>query len=475
MPFSEAEDPLPPPLVVALFGGTGVGKSTLLNRLAGSEIAEASPLRPTSRQLTVYLHRRLDPLPLPGGVRVVRHDQERLSQIVWIDTPDLDSVESEHRQQALAILPLVDVVVYVVDPERYRDDTGWRLLLEERQRHGWLFVMSHWDSGHELQIEDLKGLLREAGFEDPILLRCDNRPEVDRRRPDDFATLEAILEEVAAVKGQDVIRKRRGEMERGTLAMALEKLSFAPPERWVELQERWRKVVADRRRDLLPLIEEFSQTASRFRAQEERWFLEPLQLALDQLLLEAADLGLPHRALALRLDPLRRELAATIDRTVRQAIVEALRRPGGRLHTLATVTSEKLRFGLPLLASSGIAYQVVVKYYQGFFEEKYYLGDEFLLHSAMLLLLSWLIPELLYRLLRPPTEKRRQAGIALGLERALAELEGRVAALIGQLAEEAERKEAERRDWLARLETRPEPLPPLPYLERMLPRHARAA
>jgi len=47
------------PLIVAFFGGTGVGKSTLLNRLAGDTVARVGIERPTSREITVYLHRAL--------------------------------------------------------------------------------------------------------------------------------------------------------------------------------------------------------------------------------------------------------------------------------------------------------------------------------------------------------------------------------------------------------------------------------
>ena len=41
------------PLIVAFMGGTGVGKSTLLNRLAGKVIAKAGIERPTSREVTL--------------------------------------------------------------------------------------------------------------------------------------------------------------------------------------------------------------------------------------------------------------------------------------------------------------------------------------------------------------------------------------------------------------------------------------
>ncbi|GAH45334.1 unnamed protein product, partial [marine sediment metagenome] len=45
------------PLLVGLFGGTGVGKSSLLNRLAGQQIAKTGVTRPTSIQATMYVHR----------------------------------------------------------------------------------------------------------------------------------------------------------------------------------------------------------------------------------------------------------------------------------------------------------------------------------------------------------------------------------------------------------------------------------
>src|SRR5262245_38572986 len=59
----QLEQPL---LIIVLMGGTGVGKSTLLNALAGGAIAQASFQRPTTRDPVVYYHHstqphRLDP------------------------------------------------------------------------------------------------------------------------------------------------------------------------------------------------------------------------------------------------------------------------------------------------------------------------------------------------------------------------------------------------------------------------------
>jgi GTP-binding protein EngB required for normal cell division len=120
---------VPDTYVMALVGGTGVGKSTLLNALAGSRVSEAGARRPTTARPVAWVPSarggRLAALrPLLDRLDVgtiVEHDGERLGDVVILDLPDIDSLEPGHRAAVEAALPKVDVVAWVTDPEKYAD------------------------------------------------------------------------------------------------------------------------------------------------------------------------------------------------------------------------------------------------------------------------------------------------------------------------------------------------------------------
>lgn len=169
-----------PLLVALLMGGTGVGKSSLLNALAGGNVALASFTRPTTRDPVVYHHQSVPLERLPPELRkcrLVAHDRPALAQKILVDTPDLDSNEPENRDRLEAVLPLADVVLYVGSQEKYHDQAGWEMFLQQKQRRAFAFVLNKWDRClHGLATglrpdEDLLQDLKENGFSQPLIFR----------------------------------------------------------------------------------------------------------------------------------------------------------------------------------------------------------------------------------------------------------------------------------------------------------------
>ena len=115
--------------VVALAGATGSGKSTLFNALSGSDVSSPGVRRPTTgvAHATVWprsdgasADRLLDWLEVPR--RHVQPDPDpALEGLVLLDLPDHDSTRLENRLEVDRLVELVDVLVWVLDPQKYAD------------------------------------------------------------------------------------------------------------------------------------------------------------------------------------------------------------------------------------------------------------------------------------------------------------------------------------------------------------------
>jgi GTPase Era involved in 16S rRNA processing len=120
--------------VVALVGATGSGKSSLFNALAGMELAETGVRRPTTGQASacVWAKQGADPLldwlGVPQRQRTNRESvldgtkQHDLHGLVLLDLPDHDSTQVAHRLEVERLAELVDLLVWVVDPQKYADE-----------------------------------------------------------------------------------------------------------------------------------------------------------------------------------------------------------------------------------------------------------------------------------------------------------------------------------------------------------------
>jgi len=138
-------------LTIGLLGGSGVGKSTVMNALAGSEIASASHRRPHTDRVLIYSHEETSPLVprLPGEDlpwTLVTHRSDALRQVLLCDLPDFDSLLGEHRERVIQFLEHLDLLVWVTSPEKYGDGRFYEFLAQvPKAKQNFLFVLNKTD------------------------------------------------------------------------------------------------------------------------------------------------------------------------------------------------------------------------------------------------------------------------------------------------------------------------------------------
>jgi GTP-binding protein EngB required for normal cell division len=117
--------------IVVLAGGTGSGKSSLFNQLAGAQFSPAGVLRPVTREPHACVWGvegagpLLDWLGIEPRRRYARSSaleegERALTGLLLVDLPDHDSVASGSSEVS-RLVAQADLMVWVLDPQKYAD------------------------------------------------------------------------------------------------------------------------------------------------------------------------------------------------------------------------------------------------------------------------------------------------------------------------------------------------------------------
>ena len=164
--------------VVGFFGATGSGKSSLFNAVSGAEIATAAARRPTTSEPLAGVWGATGSEALLDWLEVghrhhaapVEGFADEQTGLILLDLPDFDSTRAANREIVQRMVGMVDVLVWVLDPQKYADAAVHNGFLAPLASHGavTLVVLNQVDRlpVHDVQpvLDSLHGILAGEGL-----------------------------------------------------------------------------------------------------------------------------------------------------------------------------------------------------------------------------------------------------------------------------------------------------------------------
>jgi len=156
------------PLMVATLGGTGTGKSALVNALVAAEVSPPGKSRPTTQRPKLICRPEITPRLLgidPAAVDLVHRDLAALVDLVLIDCPDPDTTEATESPgtnlaRLRAILPHCDVLLITTTQQKYRSACVARELATAASGARLVFVQTHANEDEDVR-DDWRTVLEE--------------------------------------------------------------------------------------------------------------------------------------------------------------------------------------------------------------------------------------------------------------------------------------------------------------------------
>jgi energy-coupling factor transporter ATP-binding protein EcfA2 len=195
------------PVLVALVGSTGAGKSTLVNSIVGTKVSATGVRRPTTNSPVLACHPddidwfaennflptlprvRQEGLARPGrdGLLVLAASEGMPRGIALLDTPDIDSVVKAHHEFAYQFLDASDLWLFMTSSSRYADGPVWEILQHARDRRASLgVVLSRVPQAHRKELTDhFEAMLDANGIKSADRFVIQETPLLDGMLPPD--------------------------------------------------------------------------------------------------------------------------------------------------------------------------------------------------------------------------------------------------------------------------------------------------
>jgi hypothetical protein len=197
------------PLLVALVGSTGAGKSTLVNSIVGAQVSATGIRRPTTNSPVLACHPdeadwfaenvflptvprvRQEGLARSGrdGLLVLAASEGMPKGVALLDTPDIDSVVQAHREFAHQFLDASDLWLFMTSASRYADAAVWELLEYAKDRRATLaIVLSRVPSSGAAELtKHFWAMLKANGLGDNQRFVINETVITDARLPDEVS------------------------------------------------------------------------------------------------------------------------------------------------------------------------------------------------------------------------------------------------------------------------------------------------
>jgi hypothetical protein len=253
------------PMLLCILGGTGTGKSTLVNRILEANLSAASFRRTFTAGAVAMAtaaslvpqnwlglpHVVASPADLPArgqsdALVIIEARQDLLNRVVLVDTPDLDGDQPAHHAQADRAFRWAEAVIFLVSPEKYQmTELMPYYRLARRYGVAAIFVMNKCETAPML--EDYRALLAAEGQGAPLFAIPRDDAAYHPPREADLAALRKALAEITpsperaagmALRAVDLLGRLRDQVigplraERRDIdstAGALRALETAPP------------------------------------------------------------------------------------------------------------------------------------------------------------------------------------------------------------------------------------------------------